>query len=252
MSLLIGYEVKSIELWPMSGLATIDGDFEKNPKHEFIIAINGPALNVVLAILCTLVGWDQIDNKYLNFIFKINISLALFNLIPIGFLDGGRILHATYIYFFEDEERVDKLTLYSTMIIGAVVVPLIWVFWLPFAACILLFMMSVCLMQYSAKKLVKARKKRDDLLQEEIDNLLILKREINEILDAQFEYLRSDNPSGSIKLVQLERRTGAAEILIHTAYADNDFTKMIEARSKLLDVLTSMKELVKSIPGLGG
>src|SRR5208283_2927139 len=91
-----GYKVKSIELWPLAGLAMIDGDFTKNPWHEFAIAVAGPALNIVL-FLFSAPFTKIVPEPYSAAIFwfcGVNLILGSFNLIPLGVLDGGRIFHS--------------------------------------------------------------------------------------------------------------------------------------------------------------
>ena len=48
MALRFGYRVHDITLWPLGGLARIEGGMD-SPKSELLIAAAGPATNIVLA-----------------------------------------------------------------------------------------------------------------------------------------------------------------------------------------------------------
>jgi len=65
----------------------------KNPKRdEILISLAGPAGNILLAILCSLVSKIfGIQNILLYLLILINVSLAVFNLLPIPPLDGSKI-----------------------------------------------------------------------------------------------------------------------------------------------------------------
>lgn len=105
-----GIPTRSITLLPIGGLASLK-KIPENPKEEFLVAIAGPAVNVVIALLLALfVSTDTfttMDPETLqeelsmitseNFFFYLltaNVALVLFNLIPAFPMDGGRIFRA--------------------------------------------------------------------------------------------------------------------------------------------------------------
>lgn len=88
--------VNSITLFIFGGVAHI-GSEPETPGAEFRIVAAGPATSLALAVFFHLVSWlapfDAVSGPAL-YLGRINVILALFNLIP-GFpLDGGRILRA--------------------------------------------------------------------------------------------------------------------------------------------------------------
>ncbi len=90
--------VHSITLFVFGGVASIGKEPQK-PIHEFNIAIAGPLVSAILGLLFyVLMALTENNMEGIaslgNWLGRINLTLALFNLIP-GFpLDGGRILRS--------------------------------------------------------------------------------------------------------------------------------------------------------------
>jgi len=99
------FKTRDIILLPIGGLARMEGLPDK-PKHEFLVAIMGPAVNIIIALILFLTlklsdaSPESLDDFRItrgNFwfqLYSVNLYLAIFNLIPAFPMDGGRILRA--------------------------------------------------------------------------------------------------------------------------------------------------------------
>jgi Zn-dependent protease len=99
-----GIRTRDITLYPIGGVARLERIPEK-PFQELAIAVAGPAVNVVIAIvmaLVLLVGTllypplitQTIGGQFLYFLMLLNVLMVLFNLVPAFPMDGGRVLRA--------------------------------------------------------------------------------------------------------------------------------------------------------------
>lgn len=98
VALAQGIKVNSITLFMFGGMASIDRE-SKTPLRAFLVAIAGPTVSLLLFIL--LAGANElflVQDQPLSIIAinlaRINLVLAVFNMIPGLPLDGGQILKA--------------------------------------------------------------------------------------------------------------------------------------------------------------
>jgi len=95
-----GYEIESITLWLLGGLAGFK-EFPDEWTHEFWIAVAGPIVSVAVGVVCYVgflvaPGGPALDplRFVLGYLAVLNVVLAVFNMLP-GFpMDGGRVLRA--------------------------------------------------------------------------------------------------------------------------------------------------------------
>ncbi|MDD1469265.1 site-2 protease family protein, partial [Dolichospermum sp. ST_sed5] len=92
-----GIKVNSITLFLFGGVAAIEEE-SKTPGQAFQVAIAGPAVSVMLFFLLSLAASVIPDSNPLSEmtadLSRINLVVALFNLIPGLPLDGGQVLKA--------------------------------------------------------------------------------------------------------------------------------------------------------------
>ncbi|ELK54770.1 MULTISPECIES: M50 family metallopeptidase [Haloferax] len=93
-----GYEIESITLWLFGGVARFK-EIPEDWKQEFTIAVAGPVVSVAIGVASyagfLLLPESQAPAQFvLGYLALVNVSLAVFNMLP-GFpMDGGRVLRA--------------------------------------------------------------------------------------------------------------------------------------------------------------
>jgi Zn-dependent protease len=116
-----GIKVNSITLFFFGGIAAIEEE-SKTPGQAFQVAIAGPAVSIILFLLLRLGSSAIPDSNPLSTmtgdLSRINLVVALFNLIPGLPLDGGQVLKAALWKITGDRFKAVHLAAKSGQILG--------------------------------------------------------------------------------------------------------------------------------------
>lgn len=95
ISLILGYKIISIELFPFGGVTKIDKPLNTPIINDFLISIFGIVFQIILFFFIK-------DNTFLEY----NKNILLFNLLPIIPLDGSKIIFEFYNIFFSYKKSI--------------------------------------------------------------------------------------------------------------------------------------------------
>ncbi len=114
-----GIGTRDITLLPIGGVASIERMPEK-PGQELLIALAGPAVNVVIALVLFTVFGARLDaermaatveDQQIDLVTRlalVNVMLVVFNMVPAFPMDGGRVLRALLSYRL-DRSRATRI-----------------------------------------------------------------------------------------------------------------------------------------------
>lgn len=100
----LGIQTRDITLYPIGGVARLER-IPRDPRQELLIALAGPAVNVVIAAalfigllisgqVIRVQGFSVEGSSLIVNLMMANVMLVAFNLLPAFPMDGGRVLRA--------------------------------------------------------------------------------------------------------------------------------------------------------------
>ncbi|MBW2971559.1 site-2 protease family protein [Candidatus Woesearchaeota archaeon] len=106
-----GLKVENITLFFFGGMASAH-EQHISPKKEFQMAIAGPMMSLFIAsvflVIYNITDWFYVA-AVASYLYRINMILAIFNLVP-GFpLDGGRVLRSVIWYWTNDFRKATRI-----------------------------------------------------------------------------------------------------------------------------------------------
>ncbi|MFH1510357.1 MAG: site-2 protease family protein [Candidatus Woesearchaeota archaeon] len=112
--------VENITLFFFGGVAQVSPD-EHGPKTELKISIAGPIMSVAIGIVFYALYTANLGaglTAIFDYLFKINLILAAFNMIPGYPLDGGRVLRSVLWIYYKDIIKATKIASTAGQIFG--------------------------------------------------------------------------------------------------------------------------------------
>lgn len=114
------YKLKlyNIEIFPFGGVARIDNLEDIGTFKEIVITIAGPLFNLTTAMVLFFLNMYGITVPFHDYLLRMNVLLAFFNLLPGMPLDGGRIIKAVLKYFVGYKKAVKAAIMSGKVIAG--------------------------------------------------------------------------------------------------------------------------------------
>jgi Zn-dependent protease len=111
----VGIPVRSISLFMFGGVTQFKRE-SPAPGRELLIALVGPAVNIILGAVflmarLVLPGMPELGVALCLWSAALNLALGVFNLLPWLPLDGGRVLRALAWYASDDRKWANRVTL---------------------------------------------------------------------------------------------------------------------------------------------
>jgi Zn-dependent protease len=236
------YGIKTVDIIisPLGGIARLQKLPEK-PLHELLVAIAGPLVNLVIALLLFLFAlifftkdsfatpdesleFITSPQGFIALLIYINCILFVFNLVPAFPMDGGRILRA----FLSMRFGKVKGTRYAS-IIGRILAIVFMLIGLSTQHFMLIFIgVFVFIMAKEENKQVLIRSKLAGLQAKDIMNIHFSKLHLSTTLEEVYEMYIRGGEKNYLIYDSMENLSGILpEVAIHSAYKNEELYRTV-------------------------
>jgi stage IV sporulation protein FB len=114
-----GWRLREIQLTPFGGVAVTDEDGAIPAKEEAVVALAGPAMNgLMIGFAYAMSAAGVWTLAWAQYFVQANLTLLLFNLLPLLPLDGGKVLRVSMGYILPYYKTL-KITSFWSMLASA-------------------------------------------------------------------------------------------------------------------------------------
>ena len=116
--ILLGWKLKCISIYPFGGYTKFDEDINRPMKEEMLILLMGPLVQI---ITCGLILLLFPHLSFGSLFLQYNLSILLFNLLPIYPLDGGRMVNLFFNKFFPFLKSLNLSLFFSILLLSLLI-----------------------------------------------------------------------------------------------------------------------------------
>ena len=113
----LGYRLNKISFMPFGASISGKENVFYSLKHEILVSIAGPFVNLILLIICLACFWlFPCCYFYLEPFYYANLITLIFNFLPVYPLDGGRVLYAILKKKYKQEQAYRRVKIVGIII----------------------------------------------------------------------------------------------------------------------------------------